>query len=129
MSWAMLLIDTFDEESEAQKKFYNDVALKTAGEANPLGTEFGTIYSALTGDALAKAKTELAKMCLAGKTKLYIPKTQEMLLACIRAKGYEKNLGDFTKLMVNAKALKKLGYALMPFNADNTAAQKNIDTL
>lgn len=52
-----------------------------------------------------------------------------MLKSCIAGKYYEKNLGDFTKLCVNAKALKALGYALMPFHADNTAAQKSIDAL
>lgn len=127
MAWAMLLVDTFDADSEAQKKFYADVAL--AEGANPLGTEFGTIFKSLEGDAATKAKAALAKMCLAGKTSMYIPKVQAMLKACIKAKGYEKNLGDFTTMMVNAKALKDLGKVLMPFHADATDAQKDLDKL
>lgn len=128
MAWAMLLIDTFDKKSEAQKKFYADIKLETEG-SNPLGTEFGAIYSKLDAAGVIKADAALDKMCKKGKEEMYIPKVQEMLKSCITGKYYEKNLGDFTALCVNAKAIKKLGYALMPFNADNTAAQKDLDKL
>lgn len=113
MAWAMLLVDAFDADSEAQKKFYSDIELETT--ANPLGSEFGTIYKALKDDGLTKAKDALKAMCQKGKETMYIPKVQAMLKACIAGKYYEKNLGDFTTLCVNAKAIKKLGYALMPF--------------
>lgn len=65
MAWAMLLVDTFDAESDAQKKFWAGV--KATDATNPLGSEFGTIYKALEGDALTKADKALKAMCLAGK--------------------------------------------------------------
>jgi len=125
MAWAMLIVDTFDAASDAQVKFYADAALKTS--VNPMGKEFGTLYSALTDKA---AVNKLLKaMVLKGKEEMKIPMVQEMLKACITGKGYAKNLGDFTKLMVNAKAIKDLGNVLMPFHADATAAQKDLDKL
>lgn len=45
MTWAKLIVDTFDATSDYQKKFYADIKLATT--ANPLGSEFGTIYAAL----------------------------------------------------------------------------------
>lgn len=69
----MLLVDTFDKDSEKQKKFYADIKLET--DANPLGSEFGTIYKALEGDALTKANTALETLCLKGKTDMYLTKT------------------------------------------------------
>lgn len=76
-----------------------------------------------------KADTAIKTLCQTGKEMMYIPKVQALLKAMIAGKYYEKGLGDFTTLCVNAKAIKKLGYALMPFNADNTAAQKDLDKL
>lgn len=125
MAWAMLLDETFNTDNEMQKKFWADIKLTT--EANPLGSEFGTIYSKMADKT--KADTAIKKMCQAGKESMYIPKVAAMLKAMIAGKYYKKGLGDFTTLCVNAKKIKKLGYALMPFHADNTAAQKDLDKL
>lgn len=50
-----------------------------------------------------------------------------MLKATTAGKYYEMNLGDATKMCVKAMALMKAGYALMPFDAANTAAMKDIN--
>lgn len=52
---------------------------------------------------------------------------QQSLKTCINAKYYKHTLEGILGLMVRVGPLKKLGDALMPFNAANTPAQKDID--
>lgn len=73
MAWAMLLIDTFDPKSEAQKLFKAGI-VKTTALDNPLGEEFGKIYKDLTGDDLTKADSEIDQLCKRTKQQMGIPK-------------------------------------------------------
>lgn len=124
-AWAMLLIDTFDKESEKQTKFYADLKLETT--ANPFGSNFGTIYKDLALADKTKADAEIEKICYNAKEKMYLPKTAALLKSMVAGKYYALNLGTCTDTCVKVQPLMKLGEYLMPFHAEGTQAMKDID--